>query len=75
MDDTDSDVIILEPELVEVQEAQSESTGQRDVDLFQADAGTSAGTQGTSLSGIWLAADYVPPTAEQNRPCLGLSSA
>lgn len=55
MDDTDSDVIILEPEIVEVQEAQSESTGQRDVDLFQADPGTSAGTQGTSLSGIWLA--------------------
>ncbi len=49
MDDTDSDVIVLEPEPVGLQEAPSESTGQRDVDLSQADAGTSAGTQGTSL--------------------------
>ncbi len=46
MDGTDSDVIVLEPEPVGVQEAQSD---QRVVDLSQADAGTSAGTQGTSL--------------------------
>ena len=49
MDDTDSEVIVLEPEPVGVQEAQSESTGQRDVHLAQTGAGTSAGTQGTSL--------------------------
>lgn len=46
MDDTDSDVIVLEPESVEVQEAQSNQTV---FVLSQADAGTSAGTQGTSL--------------------------
>ena len=49
MDDADREVTVLDPEPVGVQEAQSESTGQRDVDLSQADAGTSAGTQGTSL--------------------------
>ncbi len=46
MDDTDSDVIVLEPESVGVQEAQSYP---RDFVVSQADAGTSAGTHGTSL--------------------------
>lgn len=49
MDDTDSDVIVLEPEPAGVQEAQSNGTGQRDVAVSQADAGISAGTQGKSL--------------------------
>ncbi len=52
MDDTDSDVIVLEPEPVGVQEAQSD---QRVFALSQADAGISAGTEGTSLWCIWLA--------------------
>lgn len=70
MDDTDSEVIVLEPEPVGVQEAQSESTGQRDVNLAQTGAGTSAGTQGNEGWSCTISLEPWTNTGDHRLCCL-----